>query len=46
MHDILVQISQCQRYGAQVELYGNDILEAKKHAMELAQEQNLQYING
>lgn len=42
----IMKISQCQRYGAQVELYGNDILEAKKHAMELAREQNLQYING
>ena len=40
------QISQCLKYGARVELHGNDISEAKQYATELAQKEHLQYING
>jgi threonine dehydratase len=41
-----MQVSQCLRYGAHVEQYGDNLAEAKQHAMKLAEAKKLKYING
>ena len=43
---LYVQVSQCLRYGAQVEQHGDNIAEAKQRAMKLAEVNKLKYING
>jgi len=42
----LMKIRTCERMGAQVILCGNDIGEARQHAMQFVREQGLQYVNG
>lgn len=43
---LCVQVSQCLRYGARVEQHGDNLAEAKQHAMKLAEANKLKYING
>src|SRR5262249_31172388 len=42
----LTKISNCRKYGAAIELYGNDLAEARVRADELARARGLTYING
>ncbi|XP_053613765.1 L-threonine ammonia-lyase-like isoform X2 [Plodia interpunctella] len=42
----IMKIQKCQSYGANVIVHGNDMKEAKYHAMTLAKERGLTYING
>ena len=42
----LIKITNCQKLGATVVLYGKDFAEAKTHADEIAQEKGLAYIDG
>ncbi|XP_031769176.2 L-threonine ammonia-lyase isoform X2 [Galleria mellonella] len=42
----IMKIQKCQSYGANVVIHGNDMKEAKYHAMTLAKEKQLTYING
>ncbi|XP_026314655.1 uncharacterized protein LOC113226296 isoform X2 [Hyposmocoma kahamanoa] len=42
----IMKIEKCRSYGANVIIYGDDMKEAKYHAMILAKEKNLTYING
>jgi threonine dehydratase len=42
----LMKVRTCERMGARVLLHGNDIGEAREHAMQFVQEQQLTYING
>ncbi|MDQ6940535.1 MAG: pyridoxal-phosphate dependent enzyme, partial [Verrucomicrobiota bacterium] len=42
----LIKVSNCQKLGATVEMFGNDFGEAKTHAHELAKERGLAYIDG
>ena len=42
----IMKVSRCLEYGAKVELHGKNLEEAKQYAHKLAEEQNLQYING
>jgi threonine dehydratase len=42
----LIKITNCQKLGANVVLYGKDFGEAKSHAHEIAQQQGLAYIDG
>ncbi|XP_057311655.1 putative threonine dehydratase [Hydractinia symbiolongicarpus] len=46
MNAPIMKISQCRKYGATVHVIGNDIMEAKNHAMKIAREDGLAYING
>jgi threonine dehydratase len=42
----LMKVRTCERMGARVLLQGNDIGEAREHAMRFVREQGLTYING
>jgi threonine dehydratase len=42
----LMKIRNCQQAGARVLLHGNDIAEAREHALQFVREQGLTYING
>jgi threonine dehydratase len=42
----LMKVRTCERMGARVILQGNDIGEAREHAMQFVREQGLTYING
>ncbi|KOB70557.1 Uncharacterized protein OBRU01_15002 [Operophtera brumata] len=42
----IMKIQKCQSYGANVIVHGDDMKEAKFHAMSLAKERGLTYING
>lgn len=42
----IMKIQKCQSYGANVIVHGSDMKEAKFHAMSLAKEKGLTYING
>ncbi len=42
----LIKVSNCQKLGATVVMYGKDFGEAKAHAHELAKERGLAYIDG
>ncbi|KAL0819568.1 hypothetical protein ABMA28_007659 [Loxostege sticticalis] len=42
----IMKIQKCQSYGANVIIQGHDMKEAKHHAMTLAKQQDLTYING
>lgn len=42
----IMKIEKCRSYGANVIIYGHDMKEAKFHAMNLAKERGLIYING
>ncbi|GBP85809.1 hypothetical protein EVAR_65873_1 [Eumeta japonica] len=42
----IMKIQKCQSYGAEVLVCGHDMKEAKYHAMALAKEKGLTYING
>lgn len=42
----IMKIQNCRSYGAEVIVHGNDMMEAKKHAMELAATRRLTYVNG
>lgn len=42
----IMKIQKCRSYGANVIIYGDDMKEAKYHALILAKEKNLTYING
>lgn len=42
----IMKIQKCQSYGANVIVHGDDMKEAKFHAMSLAKEKGLTYING
>jgi threonine dehydratase len=42
----LMKVRNCQQSGARVLLHGNDIGEAREHAMQFVREQGLTYING
>lgn len=42
----LIKVSNCQKLGANVVLYGTDFGEAKARACQIAQEQGLAYIDG
>lgn len=42
----LIKVSNCQKLGATVILYGKDFGEAKAHAHEIAKERGLAYIDG
>ncbi len=42
----LIKISNCQKLGANVVLWGKDFGEAKAHALEIANEKGLAYIDG
>lgn len=42
----IMKIQNCRSYGAEVIIHGNDMKEAKFHALTLARERKLTYING
>ncbi|XP_026743300.1 uncharacterized protein LOC113504976 isoform X2 [Trichoplusia ni] len=42
----IMKIQKCRSYGANVIIHGHDMKEAKYHAMSLAKERGLTYING
>lgn len=42
----IMKIEKCRSYGANVIIHGHDMKEAKYHAMTLAKEKSLIYING
>nr|XP_034833940.1 L-threonine ammonia-lyase-like [Maniola hyperantus]XP_034833941.1 L-threonine ammonia-lyase-like [Maniola hyperantus] len=42
----IMKIQNCRSYGANVIIHGHDMKEAKYHAMSLAKEKGLPYING
>lgn len=42
----IMKVSMCKQYGANVIIHGEDIGVSKRHAMKLAKEKNLLYING
>ena len=42
----LMKVRTCEQMGARVLLHGNDIGEAREHAMQFVREQGLAYING
>ncbi|XP_041969462.1 L-threonine ammonia-lyase-like [Aricia agestis] len=42
----IMKIQKCRSFGAKVIIHGPDMKEAKYHAMKLAKEKNLTYING
>ena len=42
----LMKVRTCERMGARVLLHGNDINEAREHALQFMQQQQLTYING
>ncbi|MFN2476556.1 MAG: threonine ammonia-lyase [Chthoniobacterales bacterium] len=42
----LIKVSNCQKLGATVVMFGNDFGEAKAHAHEIAKERGLAYIDG
>ncbi|XP_050674989.1 L-threonine ammonia-lyase [Leptidea sinapis] len=42
----IMKIEKCRSYGAEVIVHGHDMKEAKYHAMMLAKEKGLTYING
>lgn len=42
----IMKIQKCKSYGANVVVHGDDMKEAKYHAMMLAKERDLTYING
>ncbi|XP_073950329.1 L-threonine ammonia-lyase-like isoform X2 [Choristoneura fumiferana] len=42
----IMKIQKCRSFGAEVVIHGHDMTEAKHHAMVLAKERNLTYING
>jgi threonine dehydratase len=42
----LMKVRQCERMGARVLLHGQDIGEAREHAMQFVREQGVTYING
>ncbi|CAH2094552.1 unnamed protein product [Euphydryas editha] len=42
----IMKIENCRSFGANVIIHGHDMKEAKHHAMMLAKEKNLTYING
>lgn len=42
----IMKIEKCRSYGANVIIHGHDMKEAKYHAMSLAKEKGLTYING
>lgn len=42
----IMKIQKCQSYGAEVIVHGDDMKEAKLHAMSLAKQKGLTYING
>lgn len=42
----IMKIQNCRSYGANVVIHGHDMKEAKYHAMTLAKERGLTYING
>lgn len=42
----LVKVSKCEMYGAKLLLHGNNIIEAKRHALGIAKEKKMAYING
>lgn len=42
----IMKIQKCESYGAEVVIHGHDMKEAKHHAMLLAKEKGLTYING
>ncbi|KAI5633020.1 pyridoxal-phosphate dependent enzyme domain-containing protein [Phthorimaea operculella] len=42
----IMKIQKCRTYGANVIIHGDSMKEAKFHAMKLAKENNLTYING
>lgn len=42
----LMKVRNCERMGARVLLHGDDISEAREHAMQFVREQGLTYING
>lgn len=42
----LMKVRTCERMGARVLLHGNDISEAREHAMQFVREEGLTYING
>ena len=42
----LIKVNNCQKLGAKVVLWGKDFGEAKAHALEIAAEQGLAYIDG
>ncbi|KAI8424959.1 hypothetical protein MSG28_006865 [Choristoneura fumiferana] len=42
----LVKVNKCEVYGAKLILYGNNILEARHHALGIAKEKKMAYING
>lgn len=42
----IMKLQKCQSYGANVIVHGDDMKEAKYHAMMLAKERGLTYING
>jgi threonine dehydratase len=42
----LTKISNCRRFGAEVVVRGNNIEEARQHAMQIVAERGLTYING
>jgi len=42
----LIKVTNCQRLGAEVVLHGHDFAEAKTHALVLAAEKGLAYIDG
>lgn len=42
----LVKVNKCEMYGAKLLLHGNNIIEAKRHALGIAKEKKMAYING
>jgi len=42
----LMKVRSCEHMGARVLLHGNDISEAREHAMQFVREEKLTYING
>jgi len=42
----IMKVQSCRQFGAEIVIHGKDIGESREHAMHLAKERNLTYING
>ena len=42
----IMKIENCKRYGATVVIHGQNIAEARDHALEIGRDRDLLYVNG
>ena len=42
----IMKVQSCRQYGAQIIIHGRDIGESREHAMRIAKDKGLTYING